>query len=64
MDFFARYFVKAVSVFLGPVAERFYTFGYDEEEWLPFILERIDMDHLPEEFGGYSNFTAIAEYFD
>ena len=61
---FARYFITAISVFLGPVMEHVHVFGYDKEEWLPFILERIERDQLPEEFGGFANFTPIATYYD
>ena len=61
---FARVFITAVSAFMGPLMERVHIFGYDQEEWLPFILERIDRDQLPEEYGGYSNFTPIATYWD
>ena len=59
---FGRTVFYGMRTVLGSVLDRVHMMGYDKYEWTPLLLEKIPQDQLPEEFGGYKNFTAVAEY--
>ena len=59
---FGRTLLHGMGKSVGSVLDRVQMMGYDKYEWTPLLLEKIPQDQLPEEFGGYKNFTAEAEY--
>ena len=53
------YIMKGV---FGNLMDKIELMGSDREEYKNKLLINIPIDQLPEKYGGFANFTAVAEY--